>query len=101
MSETNKEEANNYMCTSDSDEEMYQQNSTYNTSTDNKQYQLQLYMIGTRIIKEFKGGSRISLSFLLHSLLRWRWRRPQPRRSAKNAQTKSQSKIKEREECNS
>ena len=55
MSETNKEEANNYMCTSDSDEEMYQQNSTYNTSTNNKQYQLQLYMIGTRIIKEFKG----------------------------------------------
>ena len=40
MSETNKEEANNYMCTSDSDEEMYQQNSTYNTSTDNKRYQL-------------------------------------------------------------
>ena len=55
MSETNKEEANNYMCTSDSDEEMYQQNSTYNTSADKKRYQLQLYMIGTRIIKEFKG----------------------------------------------
>ena len=55
MNETNKEEANNYMCTSDSDEEMYQQNSTYNTSTNNKRNQLQLYMIGTRIIKEFKG----------------------------------------------
>ena len=49
MIETNKEEANNYMCTSDNDKEMYQQNSTYNTPTDNKQYQLQLYMIGTRI----------------------------------------------------
>ena len=36
MSETNKEEVNNYMCTSDSDKKMYQQNSTYNTSTDNK-----------------------------------------------------------------
>ena len=55
MSETNKEEANNYMCTSDSNKEIYQQNSTYNTSTSNKRNQLQLYMIGTRIIKEFKG----------------------------------------------